>query len=126
MLSKQQRFEIFLSALQSASAVDSEVAALFLLAQTLNSIEDKHSEIPYNPVLWMSDGRMYPPQPDSRRLTQNTAISRYRNRAHNTLIGNNGAIQIVDIRTGAILLNKLGADGQQISDNRVSPKKGDL
>jgi hypothetical protein len=116
MLSKQQRFELFLSALQSAPAVNSEVAALFLLAQTLNSIEDRYSEIPYNPVLWMSDGRMYPPQADSRRLTQNIVISRYRNRAHNTLIGNNGAIQIIDIRTGAILLNKLGANGQQIGD----------
>lgn len=100
----------------SAPAVSSPDDALQLLADTLNAVEDELSGVPFNPKNWKTDGRMYPPEEDSRMKNPECPIlRRYRNRAHNTLVGPNGSIRI-KTRDGGIFLDKAGADGLSIGD----------
>jgi hypothetical protein len=70
--------------------------------------------LPYDPTHWQTDGRLYPPLPDSRRsVADHPEISRYRSRGHNTFIAKNGAIEIVSI-LGEVVLRKPGADGRHV------------
>lgn len=82
----------------------------------LNEVEDEFTDIPYFPSRWMSDGRMYPPQHDSIRKTDNPDITRYRNRSHNTYIGSNGSMKIVYIKSNIVLLDKPGLDGKLVGE----------
>ncbi len=73
------------------------------------------TSIPYDPTFPLNDGRMYPPRPDSRKAVRGrTDVARYRNRRHSTLIGSNGAIQIIDHATQDVVFNKPGADGHSV------------
>ena len=58
---------------------------------------------------------MYPPQMDSIR-DDGTLVdaTKFRNKGHFTVIGENGAIETVDRSSGAILFRKAGADGRGI------------
>jgi len=57
---------------------------------------------------------MYPPQVDSRRdVPEHPEVTRYRNRAHNTFVRTNGAIEIRDLG-GEVLFRKAGADGDYV------------
>jgi hypothetical protein len=97
-----------------APATTSAEAALELIALTLNAVEDDLTDIPADPDRWMTDGRMYPPQSDSRReVREHPNVVRYRSRAHNTFIGINGAIEIRDLMDG-VLFRKAGADGKHV------------
>ena len=59
---------------------------------------------------------MYPLQPDSARVVPGRSdVTRFRSRAHNTLIGDNGAIEIRDL-SGRPILTKAGTDGRMISE----------
>lgn len=114
-MDKKTRLKAFLARLAKAAPASSESSGLALIAQTLNQTEDKLTDIPYNPEAWSDDGRMYPPQQDSRR-THNAAIARYRSRGHNTFIANNGAIRI-EAENQQILLDKPGSNGKKVSDH---------
>jgi hypothetical protein len=118
VLSKQERFAIFLARLEAAPPADSAESALALLSKLLTRVEDELSEIPENPSPWKSDGRMYPPQKDNARLiTGYPGITRYRHVSHNTLIGPKGAIRIETL-TREVLLDKPGADRKPLSLKR--------
>ncbi|MDP9813913.1 hypothetical protein J2W42_006790 [Rhizobium tibeticum] len=114
MKTKQERFTLFVERLVAASAVGTHDEAFELICETLDGVEDEFSGIAANPATFQTDGRMYPPQPDSaRRVPGQQGTIRYRSKAHNTIIGSNGAIRIETIgpkRT--IVLEKLGANGE--------------
>ncbi|MBI3270244.1 MAG: hypothetical protein HYZ53_14635 [Planctomycetes bacterium] len=88
---------------------------------TLNQVEDELSGVPFNPDAWRSDGRLYPPRLDSeRRLSGHPNVRRFRHVGHNTLIRENGAIQIrvanSEPLAGEVLFSKGGADGREVLD----------
>ncbi len=115
MLSKQERLRIFIEKLSAASPASSEEKALVLIATVLNAVEDEATSIPYLPEQWMADGRMYPPQLDSRR-TLSSDVARYRTRSHNTVIAANGAIRIETVSGKQVVLDKSGQNGKKVSD----------
>ena len=110
-----ERLEEFCQRLLGAPAAGTADEAFELIATTLAEVEDEMTDIPNNPNQWQTDGRMYPPQADSaREVPGQPGTTRYRNRAHNTFISTNGAIEIQD-RDGNVVFQKLGADGQGVS-----------
>lgn len=114
-MDKQRRFQQFISDLGSASPASDAGGAMELISTVLNTVEDQLSGVPYNPAAWMSDGRMYPPQPDSARSVENfPSITRYRNKSHNTYIQDNGAIRIEALPSRTIVLDKAGSDGKKV------------
>jgi hypothetical protein len=113
--SRAERLEEFFRRLSAAPLASDHDEAMRQVADTLNGVEDEMTSIPYDPTLPLTDGRMYPPQPDSRRAVPDRPdVTRYRSRKHSIRIRDNGAIQIIDQATGAIALDKPGADGQNI------------
>lgn len=115
MISKQERLQIFSKKLNDAPVAGSSSEAFELLSTILNEVEDQHTSVPYMPDQWMLDGRMYPPQLDSKRKVS-SEITRYRNSNHNTYIGINGSIKIETVNTKHVLLDKAGVDGKKIGD----------
>ena len=114
MVTKDERTALFLQRLANASHCSSSREALVLVSSTLEAIEDEFTSIPNNPSLWESDGRLYPPRADSRRVVAGRAdIVRYRSRKHSTLIAENGAIKI--IKGSVTCLDKPGSDGLTIT-----------
>jgi hypothetical protein len=110
--SKSERMKIFLERLGAEKPARTADGAVTLLSGCLNAVEDEFSGIPYNPSLWVSDGRMYPPQEDSfRRVPDRPSLRRCRSRGHNTYFGKNGSIRIEGL-DGEILLDKPGDDGR--------------
>lgn len=96
-MTKRKRLALFFRRLDAAAPVNSAAAALQLLTDTLNAVEDEFSGVTLNPLLWESDGRMYPPQEDSRRsVAGRPSLRRYRHAEHNTFLGVNGSIRIED------------------------------
>jgi hypothetical protein len=109
--------ELFRRLIQRLPASSGE-EAFSLLTATLNEVEDELTGIPYNPESWATDGRLYPPLPDSRRpLPGRPDVARWRSRAHNTYIRNNGAIEIVQVLGGAVVFRALGQDGRGVWDD---------
>lgn len=119
MLSRAERLDRFIQTLAESSAASSEPDALRLLAAVLNHSEDVHSGIPFDPSSRGADGRMYPPQEDSRRSDPTApSAARYRTRAHNVFIGTNGAITIRNASPpdAPPLIRKPGSDGRFVED----------
>lgn len=119
MLDKKERIAEFLRRLAAASAARSHDEAIQLVRDTLNAVEDEFSGVIADPDKYLDDGRLYPPQEDSRRLVPGrTDLVRYRSKGHNTWIGSNGAIRIDDIPNGdqqpMCCLDKPGADGKTV------------
>lgn len=112
---KIERIQEFIKRLNNSPACGIGEDALEKLAKVLNEVEDEFSNIPYSPHLWMTDGRMYPPQEDSRRTTANPNMIRYRNKGHNTFIGSNGSIKIKDIK-GNVIVDKAGLDSRKVDE----------
>ncbi len=72
------------------------------------------TSIPFDPAIWQNDGRMYPPLWDSLwSVSGRNDVKRFPSKAHNTLIGDNGAIEIRDL-SGRTILAKPGADGRTV------------
>ncbi len=95
------------------AANDLETAFL-QIAQVLNEVEDQLTSIPYNPTD-QADGRMYPPQQDSRRKVPDfPRVMRYRSKSHNTFIAINGAIEIRTVAGEQVLFQKPGANGKGV------------
>ncbi len=89
------------------------------LGEILKAVEDEMTAIPFNPAMPRTDGRMYPPLNDSERAVPGRSdIKRYRSAQHNTFIGTNGAIRIMEIN-GICLLNKPGRDGRCIDLDQI-------
>lgn len=85
-----------------------------MVTRILTTVEDELTDVQSNADAWMTDGRMYPPQADSRRkVPADERVARFRSRAHNTFVGQNGAIEIRTV-DGDILLMKDGADGKHV------------
>jgi hypothetical protein len=111
---KAQRFVEFLRRLAAAPAASDFDEAYHQLSDILNAVEDEMTTIPFDPANWQNDGRMYPPQMDSQRAVPGrTDVRRFRSRSHNTLIGDNGAIEIRDLSSRAVL-SKPGSDGRSV------------
>jgi hypothetical protein len=110
---------MFFDRLKAAPAANSGEEAFDLLARTLNAIEDEFSGLPYRPEAWRSDGRMYPPQEDSRvKCPERPSLRKYRNRGHYSFIGLNGSVRIETL-DGEILLDKRGMDGRKTHELEV-------
>jgi hypothetical protein len=103
----------FIQRLRFVPAARSADEALTILSEILTAVEDEFTDIPANPSNWKTDGRLYPPQEDSRRPTGNPLVARYRTRAHNVWIGANGSIEIGEVQ-GDVVLRKAGADGRYV------------
>jgi hypothetical protein len=118
-LIQAQRVAEFLRRLGEARPAASHDEAFNLVRDTLNAVEDRFSGVAFDPDKHLTDGRLYPPQQDSRRsLPGRDDVVRYRSRGHNTLIAANGAIRIEKIGKGGELsvccLDKRGADGKTV------------
>ena len=106
----------FFRRLQAAPPANSSEDAFDLLTQTLNAVEDEFSGVPYRPENWRTDGRMYPPQEDSRvKLLERPSVRKYRSKGHYDYIGLNGSIRIETLE-GEVLVDKPGRDGQKTHD----------
>ena len=113
-LSKAERFHEFLSRLEKSKPASSHDEAFKLLSDTLNQVEDEFTNIPFQPEHWQTDGRMYPPEDDNAREVEGRSdVIRYRHKAHNTFIRDNGAIEIQDV-DGEVLFEKCGSDGRGV------------
>lgn len=112
---KAERLSEFLRRLGAAEPFATAEEAMERLGEILNAVEDERTDIPFNPAMPRTDGRMYPPLADSERAVPGRRdIKRYRSALHNTFIGANGAIRIEELN-GTCLLNKPGLDGQSIN-----------
>ena len=112
MSSKAKRLQILLQRLEAAPLVKSADEAFDLLARTLNAVEDEFSGVPFRPEYWRTDGRMYPPQEDSRvKYPERPSLRKYRNKGHYDCIGLNGSIR-VETSDAEVLLDKPGQDGR--------------
>jgi len=112
--SRTERLAEFLRRLTDAPPAASAGEARELLASILNAVEDELSGVPFDLTKWQSDGRMYPPQDDSKRQVPGYSnVTRFRSRGHNTFICTNGAIEIAEVG-GAVLLRKSGVDGKHV------------
>jgi hypothetical protein len=105
--------KLFLERLEAERPTGSSDQALAFLAKHLNAVENEFSEVAYRPERWRTDGRMYPPQEDSRvRCAERPSLRKYRNKGHYNFIGINGSIRIETL-DGKILLDKRGEDGRK-------------
>jgi hypothetical protein len=115
--SRRERLEEFLGRLAAAPSASGHDEAMRQVTDILNRVEDEMTSIPYDPTFPLHDGRMYPPQPDSKKAVSGRAdVTRYRSKGHSTLIGDNGAIRIIDHASGGVVFDKPGADGQGIGE----------
>ena len=116
VLPKKRRFEIFLERLEAAPAANGAHEGFNLLARTLNAVEDEFSGTPNNPERWRTDGRLYPPQKDSRiKYPEPGALRKYRTRGNYIFIGLNGSIRIETLE-GEVLMDKRGQDMRKVQD----------
>jgi hypothetical protein len=117
-MDRSERFALFIAALMKAQPETDYKSARNLLDGTLNQIEDAHSGTAFDPDMWMSDGRMYPPHDDFERRSDISGARLFYSRGHRIYFGENGAIRIEN-RTGQdrgkIALSKPGSDGGHIT-----------
>lgn len=115
-MDKSERFQLFIKELDTAQPAESDDEAFETLENTLNTVENEFSNVPYSPSEWMSDGRMYPPQIDNKMVTDNPEVNRYRSKQHNTYIGTNGSIKIVEMKGNKIIIDKAGKDQRKVDE----------
>jgi len=115
---KSERLREFFRRLAFAPVAATADEAVAQISDILNAVEDELTEIPFNPSSWETDGRMYPVQADNVRSVKGWSdLKRYVSKAHSTIIGNNGSIEI-QARGGKILFTKPGADGRSTGEVR--------
>lgn len=115
LVSKEERFEEFLRRLGNAPPAKTFDEAYSQLFNILNEVEDEMSSVPYNPENWQTDGRLYPPLPDSvRAVPDHPLVRRFRSRKHNTFIGENGSIEIQVVTSKATIFSKPSEDGKRV------------
>jgi hypothetical protein len=80
----------------------------------MNQVEDERTGIAYDPKLWRTDGRLYPPQRDmERRVKGRRGLRVFRSVSHRTYITRTGAIEIRTL-DGTPVFQKPGADGKGV------------
>lgn len=128
--SKAERLSEFFRRLLERPPASTAEEARQLLESTLNEVEDEASVpgVAQDPGSWQRDGRMYPPQDDSKRaVAGHPEVTRFRSRLHNIFISTNGAIEIRDVRDdsgllagpaqlGRLLFAKMGRDERGVWD----------
>jgi hypothetical protein len=116
MTSRKERLEEFMRRMTASEPRSTFDDAYELLCDTLNEVEDELSGVPYNPDMWSTDGRLYPPQPDSFRkdCKDHPSVVRLRTRGHNIFIAQNGAIEIQKLNGEGVIFQKPGADGKGV------------
>lgn len=114
-LPRDERLKEFFRRLVAAPPAFDHDEAFRQVADVLNRVEDELTSIPFDPNSPLNDGRMYPPRPDSKKaMPGRTDVTRYRSKGHSTLIGDNGAIQIIVGSSGPVIFEKPGADGRTL------------
>jgi hypothetical protein len=110
MATKGERITEFLSRLSAAPSAASFAGARRLIDDTMNTVEDELSGVPFNPPTWMTDGRMYPVQDDRVYTVPGRAdVKELQSFAHHsTFIRDNGAIRIQVRKSGFVMLDKPG------------------
>jgi hypothetical protein len=112
---KKLRFDEFIRRLRTQPPASSHGDARRQIDETLNQVEDELSGVPFDPAHWMTDGRMYPFQDDSAADVEgHLNVTSYRSRGHETFVAESGAFEIRDLRTGEVVLHKLGSDGKGV------------
>jgi hypothetical protein len=115
LIPKSVRMQLFLERLAALPRAATHGEARRLVDDTLNEVEDEHSGVPFNPQRWRTDGRMYPVQDDNAGdVPGHPEVTSYRSFKHETLIRENGAIEIRLIETNEVVLQKAGADGRGV------------
>lgn len=118
VLSKRERLDEILCRLRDHAPFSTGREALSALKAIMRDVEDRHSGVVENPNAAQgltTDGRMYPPDEHFRKPTGSPSVSRYRQRAHETWIGANGAMRIASVQ-GDVLLDKPGSDSRTIAN----------
>jgi hypothetical protein len=114
---KRERLAEILRRLDAAPSAGSDEAALALVRDVINAVEDELSGLPYDAaeatMLAVSE-RMYPPLADSEIPDIMSGVRRFRTFRHELLVGANGAI-LIRRMAGTIELSKPGADGKRIA-----------
>jgi len=114
--SKRERLIEFFHRLSKQERARNAAEARDQLKDTLNEVENEMTSIPYDPAKWESHGRLYPPLDDSLRMVPGrNDVVRFRHVAHNTFIGNNGSIEIQDLKKN-VRFRKAGSDGKGVWD----------
>lgn len=115
LIPKHVRLQVFLERLRSAEPVATGEEAKRLIDETLNEVENRLTDIPYDPTQWRTDGRMYPVQDDNAGDVDGyPEVTSYRSRKHETLVRENGAFEIRDANTQEVLIAKAGSDGKGV------------
>lgn len=118
-LSKPERLALCMKKLEESEPVSNMEDAYELLCNSMNSIEDTHSGVPYDPGNYIDDGRLYPPLKDNRFSIQGREdVVRYRSRGHNIFLSSEGGIKIqTSGKHGqgiVVYLNKPGKSGKYV------------
>jgi hypothetical protein len=103
-LSRAERLQIYFQRLAARPRPRDADEALAHVRDTLDEVEDQHSGIPKAvppPPPSMPDGRMYPPLDDFITRAPDGSITA-RTRAHMVEIAPDGAVRIVNRRTGVV------------------------
>lgn len=120
-MKKTERVRLFFRRLEQARPCENHDEAYALIVMTLNSVEDAHSGVPFNPATWQNDGRLYPPQPDRGVLSKDCpGVIRYRSLGHWTYVAPNGAFRIEEIATHKTLVDRPGWDGRTVEAFRTT------
>jgi hypothetical protein len=108
MLTKPERLAEIFRRLKNAEPAGARDEAFELVKKIIDAVEDEYADTPYAPEKWENDGRMYMPMPDNEREVEGRPDQRrYRSRKHNIFIGDDGSIEIWEVK-GECLLNKAG------------------
>jgi hypothetical protein len=119
-LPKSMRLQFIFQGLQDHAAAADHDGAMEMLSDEVRKVEDRFSDVPYDPEEPGSDGRMYPPDERFRYpLWEKPDIRCYRQVAHATFVAENGAVEIrsrMGSELGKIIFEKPGKDGRRVSD----------
>lgn len=111
---KGERLREIYRRLEEAPAARSFTEMRAQLADIVNAVEDELTDIPYNPVEWRNDGRIYPVQDDNAFIvTEHPRVILLRARRNRIYIGDNGSIEIHNA-SGDVVFHKPGSDGRGV------------